>query len=387
MTGDGGPERQLARARRALAEREAELASARRQAADLSAELEDTSRGLIALHTELEAARLAAARLAAIVQWSGDAMLALTEDAVITAWNPGAERLLGYTALEITGRSAAGLIPDGDDGGLTALLRRAAAGQDAAAQETRATRKDGSVVDVAVTCSAMHGADEAVTGYSIVLRDITARLAAEAELAAARAEQTVLAERDRMARDLHDRVIQRIFAAGMSLEAAASLARNPAAATRIQAVIRDLDTSIDELRETIFMLRHGTRPNAGLRDGIIALADAAAPVLGFSPEVRFDGPADGIPAQTAEHILAVCREALSNIARHAEASAAAITLSVGSEILLTVSDDGRGLGEITRSSGLRNMGERAELLGGAFAVTSQPGPGTRLEWRVPAGER
>lgn len=384
MTGDGGPERQLARAQRALAEREAELASARRQAAELSAELEETSRGLIALHTELEAARLAAARLAAIVQWSGDAMLALTVDGIITAWNPGAERLLGYTALEITGRSAAGLIPDGDDVGLTALLRRAAAGgQDAAGQETQAVRKDGSVVDVAVTCSAMHGADETVTGYSIVLRDITARLAAEAELAAARAEQTVLAERDRMARDLHDRVIQRIFAAGMSLEAAASLARNPAAATRIQNVIRDLDTSIDELRETIFMLRHGTRPNVGLRDGIVALAGAAAPVLGFSPEVRFDGPTDEIPPQTAEHILAVCREALSNIARHAGASAAAITLSADSEILLTVSDNGRGLGEITRSSGLRNMGERAELLGGTFTATSQPGSGTRLEWRAP----
>ena len=382
MTGDG-PERELAAARRALAERDAELASARQESADLAAELEETSRGLIALHTELDDARQAAARLAAIVEWSGDAMLALTADAVVTAWNPGAERLLGYSAAEITGISAATLFPGAGAGGLAVLLRQAAAGQDATGQETRALRKDGSDVDVAVTCSAMRDSGGAVAGYSVVLRDITARLAAEAELAAARAERTLLAERDRMARDLHDRVIQRIFAAGMSLQTAAGLARNRIAVTRIETVIGDLDTAIDELRETIFTLRHGTRPQAALRDAIIALADEAAPVLGFAPEVSFDGPATAIPSQTAGHVLAVCGEALSNIARHAGASAATVALGVGREIVLTVSDNGRGLGDITRSSGLRNMGDRAETLGGTFTVSSQPGAGTRLEWRVP----
>ena len=141
----------------------------------------------------------------------------------------------------------------------------------------------------------------------------------------------------RMARDLHDRVIQRIFAAGMTLQTAARLA-----ATR-----------------------------------------QAAPVLGFTPAVGFDGPPGSIPDQVAEHVLAVCREALSNIARHADASAATVTLSTGPEAVLEVSDNGRGLGEPARASGLRNMRERAEMLGGTFQATSQPGAGTRLEWRVP----
>jgi signal transduction histidine kinase len=192
-----------------------------------------------------------------------------------------------------------------------------------------------------------------------------------------------MAERDRMARDLHDRVIQRIFAAGMALQTAARLSRNPAAADRIESVIGDLDTAIDELRATIFTLHHGLRQEGDLREQVIALTGQAAPVLGFTPELCFDGQSGLIPDQVAEHVLAVCREALSNIARHAGASAATIFLSVGSEVVLEISDNGRGLGEPTRASGLRNMRERAELLGGAFQVTSEAGAGTWLEWRVP----
>jgi two-component system, NarL family, sensor histidine kinase DevS len=376
-------ERELAEARRELALREAELATTRQQAADLVTELEETSRGLIALHAELEEARQDAARLAAIVEWSDDAMLSLTPDAIIQTWNPGAERLFGYTAAEIIGRSAATLARPGSVEGLAALLQRVAAGEQAAGQETRAPRRDGTAVDVAITCSAMRDPDGTIAGFCIVLHDITARLAAEAELAAARAEHTLLAERDRMARDLHDRVIQRIFAAGMTLQTAARLARSPAAADRIETVISDLDTTIDELRETIFTLQHGPRLELGLREQIIALTEQAAPVLGFTPAVNFDGPPGGIPEQIAEHVLAVCREALSNIARHAGASAATLALSTGPEVLLQVTDNGRGLGEPNRASGLRNMRERAEMFGGTFQVTSQPGTGTRLEWRVP----
>lgn len=366
-----------------LARLETELAASRQQAADLTVELEETSRGLIALHAELEGARQDAARLAAIVEWSDDAMFSLTPDAVISTWNPGAERLLGYAAAEIIGRPADALAPPGSAAELAALLQRAEAGEQAAGQEGRIPRSDGTTVDVTFTCSAMRDQDGTVTGFCLVLHDITDRLAAEAELAAARAERTLLAERDRMARDLHDRVIQRIFAAGMALQTAARLARSPAAADRIQAVVGDLDTAIAELRETIFTLQHGPRQDASLREQVIELADQAAPVLGFSPDVTFEGPPDAVPDEVAVHVLAVCREALSNIARHAGASAAAVTLTSGSEIVLVISDNGRGLGNPSRSSGLRNMRDRAELLGGTFHAESQSGAGTRLEWRAP----
>jgi ABC transporter transmembrane region len=127
------------------------------------------------------------------------------------------------------------------------------------------------------------------------------------------------------------------------------------------------------------------RKQAGLRDAILALTGEAAPALGFTPAVSFEGHLDSVPEQVAAHVLAVCREALSNIARHAAASAAAVTLTAESEVLLRITDNGRGLGEVTRSSGLRNMRERAEMLGGTFLVASEPGAGTRLEWRVPLG--
>jgi two-component system sensor histidine kinase DevS len=380
--GQQTPDQDLAEA---LAAREAELAIARQEAADLAAELAETSRGLIALHAELEQARQDAARLAAIVEWSDDAMFSLSAEGVIRTWNPGAHRLLGFTSAEITGQPVTVLLPAALADVFTALLDHTAAGQHAAGQQSRARRTDGTEIDVTITCSAMRDADGTVTGFSVVLHDITARLAADAELAAARAERDLIAERDRMARDLHDRVIQRIFAAGMSLQTAASVARNPQAAARIEAAIADLDTSIAELRETIFTLRHGPRDQPGLHKAITALASQAGPALGFTPAVSFHGPEDIVPEAVAANLLAVCREALSNIARHAAATAASLTLTAGPDLVLEITDNGRGIGDPIRSSGLRNMRERAELLGGTFGIASQPGAGTRLEWRVPLG--
>jgi len=218
-------------------------------------------------------------------------------------------------------------------------------------------------------------------------RQAAERLAAtEAELAAVRAEHELLAERDRMARDLHDRVIQRIFAAGMTLQTAAKLARSPQASARIEAVIGDLDTSIDEIRETIFELRHRQRAvPPSIRAGIFAVVAETEPNLGFAPALTFDGLVDSVPDHLSGHLLAVLREALSNVVRHAEASSVSVTIRVGPELELTVTDDGRGMGSVTRSSGVRNMRERAEELGGTFRLVSEPGAGTTLAWCVPAG--
>lgn len=385
MTSTEALERELAEARRALRQRDAELAASRQQAADLAQELEETSRGLIAMHAELEGARQDAATLAAVVEWSDDAMFSMTLDTIVRTWNPGAERLLGYRSAEMVGQPATALVPAELMDEFGALLKLALAGELTGAHETRRLSKGGSAVDVAVTCSAMRDASGEVTGFSVVLRDITARLAAEAELAAARAQQDVLAERDRVANDLHDRVIQRVFAAGMSLQTAAGMARNPQASARIEAVIGDLDGVIDEIRQTIFTLRRPVRQRS-VRGEILALAEEASPVLGFTPAVIFEGQADAIPDQIAGQVLEVCREALSNIARYARASAATVTLSSGSEVLLRITDNGCGLSEVTRASGrLRGMRERAEALGGTLLAASEPGAWTQLDWRVPAG--
>lgn len=369
----------------ALRRREAELAASREEAVALHRELEETNRGLIALHAELEDARQAEARLAAIVQSSDDAMFSLTPDGVIQTWNPGAERLLGYRADEIVGRRADVLLPAGAGGDFAAALERLRSGRRAHGYDARRVRKDGRLVDVAVTLSAMRDAGGELTGLSAVLRDISARLRAEAELAAARAQQEVLADRDRMARDLHDRVIQRLFAAGLALQGTATVARPPETAARISAVVDDIDASIQEIREAIFTLRHGRREASGLRDRLAALAAEAEASLGFPPAVSFEGRLAAVPADLAGHVLAVAREALSNAARHAGASAVEVNLSAGADLVLRVRDNGRGLGRPQRSSGLRNMRERAETLGGVFDAAGEPGAGTRIEWRVPLG--
>lgn len=382
----GKDERELAEARDALRQREAELAASTEQIAGLHHELEETNLGLIALHAELEDAREAAARLAAIVQWSDDALFSVKLDGTIQTWNPGAERLFGYSPEEIVNRSAKMVVPVGLADEFDAVLKRVRAGDQAEAYDTQLRRTDGSLLDAAVTISAMRGTSGAVTGFSVVVRDVTDRLRAEAELAAARAEQEVLAERDRMARDLHDRVIQRIFAAGMALQSTATVASQPEVSARIDAIIGELDISIEEIREAIFTLRRARREPVSLPAQVLLLMSETTAALGFSPEVSLDGPLSDVPDDVCTQLLPVIREALTNIARHADASAASVTLSAGPELVLRISDNGRGLGDITRMSGLRNMRERAQILDGTFEVTSDPGAGTRLVWRVPLSQ-
>jgi PAS domain S-box-containing protein len=346
-------------------------------------QIAEARRTISELETQLEDARQAASRLSAIVEWSDDAMFSMSPETIIQTWNPGAERLLGYSREEITGHPASLLVSPSMAEHLSRFLELTAAGEISPVHEVRCLRKDGSPVHVAFTCSAMRDADGTMTGFSVVLRDITARLAAEAALADARAEREVRAERDRMARDLHDRVIQRIFAAGMALQTAASMSRSPGATARIEAVVRDLDATIDELRETIFALRRHPREDAGLRYRLMSITEEITPVLGFSPEVTLQGPVDQVTEGLARQVLSVCREALSNIARHTAASEVAITLSVNDDLLLRVTDNGHGADAPSWTVGLGNMRHRAEMPGGTFDVCNRPGGGTEIEWRVP----
>jgi two-component system sensor histidine kinase DevS len=374
----------LAEALETLTRREAELAADRRTIAALNAELEETNRGLIALHAELEEARQAEARLAAIVQSSDDAMFALSPDGLIQTWNPAAERLFGHDERDIVGRAMDVLVPPEAHGMFGGALELVRDGGRAGHYDGRLCRRDGSLVDVAVTVSAMRDPGGALTGFSAVARDITERLRMEAELAAARADREVLADRERIARDLHDMVIQRVFAAGLALQATAGMTRDPQVAARLHDVVGELDATIRELRTAIFDLHTAPQRTVSLRAQVIKLTSDAADALGYAPNVSFDGPVDStVPEEVAVHLLAVVREALSNIARHARATAAAVTLTTGDELVLEVLDNGCGVGATTRSSGLGNMRERAESLGGAFEISGRPGGGTRLVWRVP----
>jgi PAS domain S-box-containing protein len=220
----------------------------------------------------------------------------------------------------------------------------------------------------------------------VVAESLANQAALAVELGRARhdAERLLLSEdRERIARDLHDVVIQRLFASGMSLQAALSTIGDERAAERVSKVVDSLDATISEIRTAIFALGSVTG-DGRVRADVIAEVRRAAEQLGFLPRVRFEGPVDSaIAVETAAHVLAVLTEALSNVVRHAHARTVEVSLAVGSEVVLVVADDGVGLGAPDRQSGLANMRRRAEDLGGNLELDSTPDGGTRVTWRVP----
>ena len=197
---------------------------------------------------------------------------------------------------------------------------------------------------------------------------------------------TLLEDRDRIAKDLHDTVIQRLFATAMTLMAAIKITQKREVAVRVQRAVDDLDDTIRQIRSSIFALQ-ANGDEESLRSRVHALVDGAAEQLGFSPSVRLDGLLDtAVDDETGEQLLAVVREALSNVARHARAGEAAVAIDVGDELMLRVEDDGVGIPEGGRRSGLRNMTERAEACGGSCTTRGRPGGGTILAWRVPLND-
>ncbi len=193
-------------------------------------------------------------------------------------------------------------------------------------------------------------------------------------------------DRERVARDLHDTVIQTLYGAGLSLQGIASAAQSSDVSDRLAAVVSTIDDAISQLRSTIFELGL-TGGELGVRARIISLLRQLTVVAGFEVHSSFYGAVDlAISDEIAEHLLATIREAVTNVGRHARATQASVRLSVASdECLLQVTDNGRGLGtRETREGGLglTNMRRRAEKLHGRFEVRSQSG-GTVLTWRVP----
>jgi signal transduction histidine kinase len=201
-------------------------------------------------------------------------------------------------------------------------------------------------------------------------------------------ELALLEDRERIARDLHDTVIQRLFATGMSLQSSVLLVRSDpsTAMDRIERAVDDLDLTIKQIRTAIFALEKRAGHRVGLRADILSvLGDAVAP-LGFEPRLMLDGPIDStVPGDVAEAVVATLREALSNVAKHAAASVVDVELAVGNDLLLQVCDNGTGIAEPlpTAGHGLTNMIGRARDLGGNAEIRAAPAGGTIVIWRVP----
>lgn len=198
-----------------------------------------------------------------------------------------------------------------------------------------------------------------------------------------REELAVISDRERIARELHDSVIQRLFATGLQLQATAMVAPSPDVTGRLEQAVADLDLTIRDIRRTIFELQH--RPNGSLRTEIHAVVREYVPALGFTPSVHLDGPVDSLVTPAVrEHLLPVLREAVSNVARHAMAHSADVEVrAVGHELRLLVSDDGAGVPATAVESGIDNARQRAATLGGTLELAPHEPRGTRFLWRVP----
>jgi signal transduction histidine kinase len=196
---------------------------------------------------------------------------------------------------------------------------------------------------------------------------------------------SVLDDRDRIARDLHDRVIQRVYAVGMNLQGATRLPDRDQVVERVTRAIDDLDLTINEIRSAIFELGQASLPG-GLRQAVLQLAEELSDTLGARPEVRFEGAVDNsVPQHVGDHVLAVVREGLTNAGKHAQASRYEVFLCVTDRVVLELIDDGVGI-ELPHTApglGLINIRDRAEKLNGTFEIYPREGGGTRLVWTIP----
>lgn len=198
-------------------------------------------------------------------------------------------------------------------------------------------------------------------------------------------EVRVLEDRERIARDLHDTVIQRMFASGLRLQGLAARETDPEVVNRLQEVIDDLDETVRDIRTTIFELQRPRIPGRSTRQEIIDIVDELVEPSGIVADIRFDGPIDlAVPDAIADHLEATVREAVTNAVRHAGCGCIHIDVTVADDVTARIADDGRGIDDDhPAGNGLRNLRSRALELGGDCSITRGAAGGTVVEWRVP----
>jgi PAS domain S-box-containing protein len=322
-----------------------------------------------------------------VVEAAPDGIVMADRDGKVLLVNQRTEELFGYDRGELLGKSVDVLLPEGlrsahaaHRSGYAANPRTRSMG---AGIELLGRRRDGSEFPVEISLSPVSGSG--ATAVIATVRDVTDRLAVEAENRRIRHQLLVTEDRERIARDLHDTVIQRLFAAGMTLQGAAARVDDTEVRARVERAVDELDTTIREIRSAIFALQAPPDGGPGLRGELVRLTNELRPALGFSPRLQFDGAVETIEPAIAENLLPVLREALSNVARHADASEVRVVVEVGDDVRLQVLDDGVGIPDsVVGGNGMGNLNARAEQLGGRCHARRRDGGGTVLEWWVPA---
>jgi len=316
----------------------------------------------------------------ALIDSSPDGLLLVGADGVIALANPVAGKLFGKTQEEFVGSSIDELVPL--EFRHSHPQRRAdfAAAPSSRPMDTGlqlfAQHSSGEMFPVEVSLSPC--TVEGVLYTIATVRDVSERQESASQMA-------MLQDRQRIARDLHDMVIQRLFAAGMSLQAVQGAARPTIVADRIAETISELDDTIRELRSAIFRLgQHGERRTLSAQ--ITELVHERSRHLGFEPVLRLVGDIDSLPDFIADQLVATVTEGLSNVVRHADATSADVYIErVIDGLSLRISDNGVGIpDEPKRSGGLSNMMWRAAELGGSCTVGPNDPAGTQLHWHIPA---
>jgi PAS domain S-box-containing protein len=316
-----------------------------------------------------------------------DAVLVLDADTLrFTYANQGSTEQVGYSRDELLEMTMLHIAPEFTEGQLHELLGPLARGERTSMTFTTVHRhRDGTDFPVEILIQAVPELDGGQKRYAMIVRDVRERLETEERLRRAEQHLRVVEDRERIARDLHDIVIQKLFAAGMTIQSVSARAADPEHGRRLTAVVDDLDDTIREIRSVIFSLQADARNATGLRAEVLRITDDERDALGFEPRIHFDGPIELIDDRIAQELLPALREALSNVARHAAASAVEIVVESNDQVILRVLDNGQGM-PVTLSSGngITNLSARAARLGGTCRVSSRPDGGTVLEWQVPA---
>jgi signal transduction histidine kinase len=224
-------------------------------------------------------------------------------------------------------------------------------------------------------------------GYLDLVSDFATHAAIALRLASARTrerELTIVADRERIAHDLHDHVIQRLFAAGLDLQGTITRSKAPEINERLTRTVDELQTTIETIRSTIFDLQSPLATGSDFRTRLQKVVADLTNNHNVSTSIRFSGPLSGITGTMADNAEAVATEAISNAVRHSGADRLTVAVSVGDELSLEIADNGHGIpADNTRNSGLANMIRRAQLLAGSCDVNSSPEHGTQVRWVVP----
>ena len=317
---------------------------------------------------------------AALLESSPDGLLVVDGKGIIELANPSASHIFGYPHGDLVGRSVDELVPA--ESREEHVDHRESYSSDPEARPMGTglrlfgQHRDGSMFPIEISISPLDTGDD--LRVIATVRDVTDREDTAARLA-------MMRDRERIARDLHDIVIQRLFAAGMNLQAVAGNEDPDLVAERIRETVDELDDAIRELRASIFRLG-GEDERRTVSVQLVELVDERSRVLGFTPELEIEGDVDSLADFVVEQLVATLNEGLSNVARHSKASAARVRIRLAhGQLELEITDNGQGMSGAPKPlGGISNMMWRAAELGGTCTLGAAEPAGMSLHWKVPA---